>query len=182
MREVELKAHAGMALKESIDSFAGCMGSEVDKLDLYFRKPGENVQALRVRINNGKMELTAKEQHSGEKGENNLEYELFLSASQRDDAIAFFKCLGFEEYFIKHKKGYSWHYGDLHIELLDVNDIGSFMEIEALLDYDADEMEIEKAQQDIMDVLRHFNLESAIERTSYREMILNGIQGKPYTC
>ena len=181
MKEIEVKAHASMALKERIDELVKAGGSPVEKDDLYFRRPSEIVQALRIRINNGKLELTAKKQRQGDKTEDNQEYEISLSVSERDNAIAFFKCLGYEEYFRKYKKGFSWHYDGIHIELLSVNDLGVFLEMEALLPFDAKPDEVEKAGNKLYSILDLFNLRNAVEKTRYREMILNGIQGKSYT-
>ncbi len=180
MKEIELKAWASEDLKKEIDLLVGKKCENVDKFDLYFRRPGEIVQALRIRVNNGELELTAKDQRYGAVSEDNSEYELRLTKDQRDEAIAFFKCLGYEEYFVKKKIGYSWIYNGLHIELLKVNDIGTFLEVEALLPLDAKDEEVTEAQNKLVDLFKHFNLLDKIERTSYRELILNGIQSKPH--
>ncbi len=176
MKEIEVKAHASMALKEAIESYTGVKGESVEKDDLYLRRPGENVQALRIRNNNGTLEITAKKTSLTERSEDNLEYELFLTLKQRDEAISFFKHLGFIEYFRKHKKGYSWQLGPLHAELFEVNDLGAFLELEVLLDYSSDEKAVRDAEDMIYAFIDHFDLGSSIERKSYREMILNGIQ------
>ena len=137
MKEIEIKAHASLSLKTEIDRLTGDKGESVEKDDLYFRRPGEEIQALRIRVNNGRMEFTAKKQRNIKLSEDNLEFEVSLSVSERDNAIGFFKCLGFEEYFRKHKRGYSWVHDGIHIELLEVNDLGSFLEMEALLPFSA---------------------------------------------
>ena len=104
MKEIEIKAHASLSLKTEIDRLTGDKGESVEKDDLYFRRPGEEIQALRIRVNNGRMEFTAKKQRNIKLSEDNLEYEVSLSIDERENAISFFKCLGFEEYFRKHKK------------------------------------------------------------------------------
>ena len=182
MKEIEVKAHASFSLKGALDELVGAEGSPVEKDDLYFHRPGEDVQALRIRVNNGSMEFTAKKQHQGAVSEDNLEYEIKLSKDEREEAILFFECLGFEKYFRKHKKGYSWQYDGIHIELLEVNDLGVFLEMEALLPFDADESAVSDAQKRLYSILDKFSLRDDIERTSYREMILNGIQSKSHTC
>ena len=53
--------------------------------------------------------------------------------------------------------------------------------MEALLPFDAKPDEVEKAGNKLYSILDLFNLRNAVEKTSYREMILNGIQGKSYT-
>ncbi|HIS13455.1 MAG TPA: CYTH domain-containing protein, partial [Candidatus Ornithospirochaeta stercorigallinarum] len=126
--------------------------------------------------------FTAKKQHLGERSEDNLEYEIHLDKKERESAIQFFECLGFEKYFRKHKRGFSWHYEGIHIELLEVNDLGAFLEMEALLPFEADESAVSSAQDELYSIIDRFGLSDQIERTSYREMILNGIQSKPHTC
>ena len=104
MKEIEIKAHASLSLKDEIDRMVGSSGTLVEKDDLYFRRPGESIQALRIRVYNGEMEFTAKKQHLGERSEDNLEYEIHLDKKERESAIQFFECLGFEKYFRKHKR------------------------------------------------------------------------------
>lgn len=181
MKEIEIKAHADMSLKSELDVLAGKEGVPVEKDDLYFRWPGERIQALRIRLNNGRLELTAKNQGHNEGAEDNLEYEISLDADQRDNAIAFFKCLGYIEYFRKYKRGFSWVYEGIHIELLSVNDLGVFFEAEALLPFDSSREDEEKARKKLFALIDRFGLRDSIEMTSYREMILNGIQGKSYS-
>ena len=181
MKEIEIKAHASLSLKTEIDRLTGDKGESVEKDDLYFRRPGEEIQALRIRVNNGRMEFTAKKQRNIKLSEDNLEYEVSLSIDERENAISFFKCLGFEEYFRKHKRGYSWYYDGIHIELLEVNDLGVFLEMEALLDFESSPSDVKKAQEKLYFLLDRFGLRDKIERTSYREMILNGIQSQSHT-
>lgn len=182
MKEIEIKAHATLALKDEIDRMVGSSGTLVEKDDLYFRRPGESLQALRIRVDNGEMEFTAKKQHLGERSEDNLEYEIHLDKKEMESAIQFFECLGFEKYFRKHKRGFSWHYEGIHIELLEVNDLGAFLEMEVILPFEANESAVSSAQDELYSIIDRFGLSDQIERTSYREMILNGIQSKPHTC
>ena len=54
--------------------------------------------------------------------------------------------------------------------------------MEALLPFEADESAVSSAQDELYSIIDRFGLSDQIERTSYREMILNGIQSKPHTC
>ena len=73
MVEVEIKAHASEGIKEFFDARYGT-GREVHKHDHYFRRPGERIQALRIRSYNGIVELTTKKTGVISGSENNEEY------------------------------------------------------------------------------------------------------------
>ena len=182
MREVEIKAHASSPedVRKKLTALYG-EGREVHKRDHYFRRPGESIQALRIRQYNGIIEMTCKKTGVNESGENNLEYEFRSSPDQLDAAASFFHALGFEDFFIKKKDGWEWNGRGAHIELLDVNDLGWFLEIEMILPFDSSEHDAEEAEKVIHGILHDAGLpEDDIERRSYREMILesgNGIQG-----
>lgn len=175
MREVEIKAHAKswQEIKRRIDTIAG-IGNPVDKKDTYLLNDAG--KRMRVRDNNGSFEATVKSTHKDSKGdEDNMEYEVhFSKESSYDDLIAFFKALGYPKfYFNKYKKGYDWSYEGVHIELLEVNDLGWFLEMEALMPFDSKSESIEKEMIHLHALLRTFGLDdSDIETKSYRKMIL----------
>ncbi len=174
MREIELKAHAAdpSSVRSVIESIAG-EGKAVDKADQYFRVGDSVHPALRIRRFNDHMEFTAKKNSKNEAGENNLEYEIQLGLDQYDNAVMFFRALGYEEYFIKLKKGYEWTYDGTHIELLKVNDIGWFLEMEILLPFDSSEELLSESAIKLHRLLHQFSLsEGDIENRSYRSMIL----------
>lgn len=174
MREVEIKAHVKdyKAVKAEIEKRYGSAGA-VKKIDHYFKRPGEVKQALRVRENNDHLEFTAKKNSKSKEGENNLEYEVGLPLSELDNSLMFFRALGFEDYFIKRKTGFEWNTGSVHIELLDVNDLGWFLEMEALLPFDSSDSDVKKANEELHRLLHEFSLsEEDIEMKSYRFMIL----------
>lgn len=187
MREVEIKAHAREheEVKAHFDSLLGS-GREVHKHDHYFRRPGEKVQALRLREYNGIIEFTTKKTCSGPEGENNAEYEFRALPDQRKEAVDFFHSLGYEDFFIKNKNGWEWMDGDAHIELLDVNTLGWFLEIEILLPFEADESTVNAARRKIDGIMEAAGIRKEdYEPCSYRDMILEsegGIQSKPHTC
>lgn len=187
MREIEIKAHASdpERVKAFFTSRFG-EGRSVHKHDHYFRRPGESIQAFRMREYGGITEFTAMRTRKGPDGEDNEEYEFRSFPDQSDAAIAFFHALGYEDFFIKRKDGWEWMDGSAHIELLSVNTLGFFLEIEVLLPFDSSSDEEKEARKHILSLLDEAGLEkSDIENRSYREMILEaegGIQGKPYTC
>ena len=174
MREVELKAFVDdwAQVKEKIDSICG-EGSIVSKRDLYFRWPGEKHQAFRIRDNNGSMELTSKKTGVNENGENNLEYEFSAPICEFDKAVGFFKNLGYETYFRKYKNGWEWTIEDVHVELLEVNDLGFFLEMEILIPFKSTEEDVSDSQFHLQKLLAKFGIpKEKICQKSYRSMIL----------
>ena len=179
MVEVEIKAHASEGIKEFFDARYGT-GREVHKHDHYFRRPGERIQALRIRSYNGIVELTTKKTGVISGSENNEEYDFRALPDQLDAALLFFRALGYEDFFIKKKDGYEWTVERAHIELLSVNTLGWFLEIEILLPFDSDEEKREEAREEILSIMASAGIgEDDFESRSYRDMILEkegGIQ------
>lgn len=174
MREVEIKARVSEhhIVREKIESFAG-EGRNVNKVDFYFHKPKTKESAFRLRDNNGVLEITAKKKSSDAKGENNLEFEFTSDINQFDKAVDFFLCLGYEKYYKKSKCGWDWKIGNAHVELLEVNELGYFLEIEELLDFDADDEAVAKAQNHVNQLLLDFGCKQEdVCSQSYKSMIL----------
>lgn len=174
MKEIELKARVSdeQKLKTLISSICG-EAKIVNKVDYYFRKPGEKQQALRVRNNNGKLEFTAKKTSHINDGERNLEYEIHGDIKEIEKSKDFFRCLGFEDYFKKIKNGWEWTYDEVHIELLEVNDLGYFLEMEILIPFNKNENDELDAERKLHYYLAKFKVPSEnICTKSYRAMIL----------
>lgn len=173
MREIEIKAHVFDVdrIKLLIESFAGKAGL-VDKKDTYLKN--EKGKLVRIRINNGNLESTTKETRKDENGdEDNLEYEIQIRSSF-EETLAFFNDLGFEFYFHKYKNGFEWNFESVHIELLSVNDLGWFLEMERLMDFDIDNSSKENEIKHLHKLLSEFGLNDGdIETKSYRSMILD---------
>ena len=173
MREIEMKARIGDADKTAA-FLTSRFGSPhpVHKLDHYFRRPGENIQALRIRRNGDLLEFTAKRTSSVDGREDNEEFEFRALPSELDAAVSFFHVLGYEDFFIKKKDGWEWFDGEAHIELLSVNDLGWFLEIEILLPFSSQKSDALRAEEHILSLMRDAGVGSGgIERRSYREMI-----------
>ncbi len=175
MKEIEIKAHAAdmESIAGIISVTCGRNGHPVSKHDLYFRRPGEKLQALRIRRFPDHLEVTAKKQFQGDISEENSEYEFRTSLEEEQNLVSFFECLGYEKYFIKDKEGLEWSVGPVHVELLRVNDLGVFLEMEYLLDFSCGPDDVAAAQEELFRLLHLFGLgEGDVERRSYREMIL----------
>lgn len=174
MREVEIKAYVRdvEVTKAKIEAVCG-NGQIVNKFDFYFRVPGQKESAFRLRNNNGRLECTAKKKSSGVNGENNLEYEFSTSLDQLKSATAFFSCLGYEEYYRKTKEGWEWGYDNAHIELLSVNELGYFLEIEELIPFASSDGDVADTQFHIQKLLSKFGVsKDDICTKSYKSMIL----------
>ncbi len=184
MREIEIKAWAEdpERVRAHFDGLLG-PGRPVEKMDHYFHLPGSPVQSLRIRRHGGRMEVACKRASSVDGREDNEEYEFGALPSDYGRAVAFFHALGHEDFFLKHKTGWEWNDGDAHIELLQVNDIGTFLEIEVLLPFDCPDTEVGRAYSHILRLLADAGMDDMdIERRSYRQMIfekegIDGIQG-----
>ena len=173
MREIEVKARTTEPerIRSELDRRFG-KGKEVHKRDHYFHLPGVLEQSLRIRCYDGKTELTTKHNRRDEEGENNLEYEFLAMPGEYDRAVSFFHALGHVDYFIKTKDGWEWHDEDAHIELLSVNDLGWFVEIEILLPFDASDAKALESGRRIHALLSSLGVDNAVESASYRDMIL----------
>ena len=173
MREIESKARVAdpERVKAILDSLYG-EGREVHKRDHYFHLPGSLLQSLRIREHGGKLELTTKHSSRDANGENNEEFEFLADPVEYDRAVAFFHALGHEDYFVKTKDGWEWHADDAHIELLSVNDLGYFAEIEILIPFDADERVADECGKKVLSLLSSLGLAECVERRAYRDMIL----------
>ena len=129
------------------------------------------------------MEVACKRASSADGREDNEEYEFGALPSDYGRAVDFFHALGHEDFFLKHKTGWEWNDGDAHIELLQVNDIGTFLEIEVLLPFGCPDTDVGRAYSHILRLLADAGMDDMdIERRSYRQMILekegiDGIQG-----
>ena len=173
MREIESKARVAdpERVKAILDSLYG-EGREVHKRDHYFHLPGSLLQSLRIREHGGKLELTTKHSSRDANGENNEEFEFLADPVEYDRAVAFFHALGHEDYFVKNKDGWEWQADDAHIELLSVNDLGYFAEIEILIPFDADERVADECGKKVLSLLSSLGLAECVERRAYRDMIL----------
>ncbi len=178
MKEIEVKAHI-----KDIDKVVSLLtevagkGKEVKKMDQYFKRYEDDVfPAFRVRLNNGRVELNCKKDtyKTSDVGnlENNLEFEIEVSSSF-EDTVNFFRNAGLIVYFRKYKTGYEWYYNSCHVEVLEVNDLGWFIEVECLIPFESGVSHENEAMVKVLDVLKTAGVDqTSIENRTYREMIL----------
>lgn len=170
--EVEIKAHADEGLKEKIDAYTSQTGLPVIKEDTYYAFPGDVTPRFRIRRENDFILISAKRNHreGGLECNEELEFRHDNTDDQRvmEDMAAL---LGYEVFIHKYKRGWSWMYGPVHIELLDVRHLGWFLEMEIISDRPGFENNRENYGR-LYEILAALGLDgSAVEAKSYQEML-----------
>ena len=169
--EVEIKAHAYPELKEVLDRFCSAEGHAVDKDDIYFAFPTDTSPKFRIRTCGDELLITAKRNHRENGLECNEELEFSHSAKDKDVMIKMAHMLGYVEFLRKQKKGYEWHYKDVHIELLNVKTLGWFLEMEIMSDTNDKEKNRDKILL-LYSILNNVGLCSCdVESKSYQQML-----------
>ncbi len=186
-KEIELKAHVydfSLTLEKlrlnkhiSNETFA-------HKLDVYYFNPLIN-QSFRVRqellksndtLISKETILTVKQKSITEGIEQNNEIEVELPYDNFKDTLTFFDSMGFNKTIRKSKTGYSFNFNKfeypLHIELLEVNDLGWFFEIEFVIDESIDQNIINTLINNLYETLKIFDIPiENIEKRYYSQMI-----------
>lgn len=188
-KEIELKAHVDnychlLSLLRDDEFIINEIFSE--KYDVYFFNPIIN-QSFRVRkeitnnendnIIDKKTIYTVKDKIIDQGIEQNTEIEIDLNYNDFSSSILFFEKLGFKESHRKSKKGFSFIYNKyklpLHIELLEVNDLGWFFEIEFIAVDDISKEDCDFLVNCLYKTLDNFNIPySNIEKRYYSQMII----------
>ncbi|MCY1152945.1 MAG: hypothetical protein PQJ45_04750 [Sphaerochaetaceae bacterium] len=186
-KEIELKAHVKdwQALLNQLRQSNFISNEKYEeKKDIYFFNPLIN-QSFRVRketfTDSNKKILkntifTVKEKILENGIETNREVELDLDFNKFDSSIEFFESMGFRQTINKDKKGYSFDFSyfetPLHIELLKVNSLGWFFEIEFIVDEQTDKKECDLLVQYLYKTLDYFNIShDDIEMKYYSQLI-----------
>ncbi len=186
-KEIELKAHVKdwqALLNRLRQSKFISQEKYAEKKDIYFYNPLIE-QSFRVRqeifkdSNNKfakKTVFTVKEKLLEKGIETNREVEVDLSYDKFDSSLEFFKSMGFSQTINKEKTGYSFIFKyfkkPLHIELLKVNNLGWFFEIEFIVDEETDIQECNALVQNLYKTLDYFNIShDDIEMKYYSQLI-----------
>jgi len=172
MIEVEIKAPIKdiEALKRRLEELGAQFIAEDDERDVYFNAPhydfAETDEALRIRSSKD-ITLTYKGPKLDKVSKTRKEITVPIADAER--AMAMLKALGFEEVatVIKRRQVYRLH--DLTISIDDVQGLGTYMEIEAIVAH----KEYQPALNRIFEILRKLGMrkEDTI-RESYLELIL----------
>lgn len=132
--ELKVRVNAPIELKKKIEAITGKTGEKVEKEDIYYRRKDETLASFRIRRQDDCLFVTAKRNNRTEGIETNEEAEFKVDKKEFDRLTSFSSILGYEILLEKHKKGYAWHYSGILVELLDVKELGWFLEIEIISD------------------------------------------------
>lgn len=175
MTEVELKARLASPAEteERVKRFARFV-RQVDKSDQYWHGPdwrsSPGTRGFRLRHDGDRCIVTFKTKRLDAGIETNTETEFEVSAPDAFNALV--ARIGCEPYYTKRKTGTMWEYDGCTIELVTIEPIGHFIEIESLVDSDApDVLALERDR--ILSVLGLAGVPaSAMEARTYSEMLL----------
>ncbi len=139
--EVELKARLHHpAAVEAKAAQLGALKKETFKEDVYFRRAGVTAPVpkdrFRLRREAGQAVVTFKEKVVADGAEVNRETEFSV-----DNEFAFFQFahrFGFEPFVVKRKKSRVYQVGRVAVELNEVEHLGHFIEIEILVEQEAE--------------------------------------------
>lgn len=165
MREIELKFKIENI--ESILTFLEKQGCEISPMnyqyDTIYVKDLNHVEStegsiwLRVRKTNDKIELNYKKQSAKKMESEEIEFEV----SSYEKANSFLKALGFQEWVQVNKKRRYIKYQDYNICIDEVERLGTFIEIELLIEEQTNEDYEEKilnvAKEMGIDILNRIN-------------------------
>ena len=133
--ELEFKFRIKEVEKERLENKVGLLLSsfefkEFKKEDLYFKKD----DFIRVRSDDKNLLITKKIKNITEKGyEINNEKELIFSVDFKEPFIKLLKLLDYKESSKKFKKGRGWYKENLVVEIVYVDKLGWFIELEIVL-------------------------------------------------
>jgi predicted adenylyl cyclase CyaB len=144
----------------------------VHKKDQYFGLQKGKKTLFRVRQEGDEYLITRKSKERRADGfEVNEEVEISIEG-QYSSIVSFFTSLGYVVTITKEKQGWLWHYSNCTIELLKVSSLGHFIEMEILLDDQANEKEVSQAIQQLEDIKGQLSLSSySVEPRYYIEML-----------
>jgi predicted adenylyl cyclase CyaB len=171
--EIELKVSITKEeyaiLKEDFSDRMSDLGY-AEKKDMYLRKEGYTDDNLRLREAAGKWTLTYKERSTDEGIEVNKEIELEIVNG--NDVYKFLEVMGFQKSFEKVKKVHRFEMNRIKYELVEVPKLGTFLEIEVILENEEDLKKIAVAKKKVKDALMSLNITSkTIEERSYKSML-----------
>lgn len=175
MIEVELKARVDdlASVEARVAAFAR-FERDVSKCDEYWHGPDwrfvRGTKGFRLRRDAGKAIVTFKQKRNEGGIEINKETEFEVSDAAAFEALV--ARIGCEPFYRKRKDGKAYEYDGATIELVSIEGIGSFIEIERLAETD-DPAELALAQGAIRAILGMAGVpESDIEGRSYSELLL----------
>lgn len=158
----------------------GTSSEELKQIDYYFSSPIRNFaitdEALRLRqiltkLGKEKIELTYKGPKQGENMK--IREEITIETSDNSKSIKFLENLGFQLVATVRKKRTNWFADQFIISIDEVEDLGSFLEIEIITLTDNSE-EICESKERIISLVKTIlpNWTGEDERKSYLELLM----------
>jgi len=144
--------------------------------DIYFAHPSRNFlltdEALRIRIEDGKCEMTYKGPKIDKLSKTRVE--ITLKVDNCEKAIEFLRRLGFSEVMevVKERRVFKVPYKgrEVKVSLDEVKNLGTFIELECTVD---NEEKIPHARDDLLSLLECLGISKEMtERRSYLELLL----------
>lgn len=179
MFEMELKAHVQEPekVRERVAGFATYV-RDFDKSDSYWHGPqwrfARGTKGFRLRSDGQRCIVTFKVKRNEGGIEINQETEFDVSDPQGFTALV--ERIGCEPFYRKHKIGSAYTYDGFTIELVRVEGLGDFIEIEKLLDSDDPEL-VAVILGGLKSILARAGVrESDIEGRGYSELLLGPSQ------
>lgn len=181
--EIEAKAYADFSrVRPLLAKMGAGRIRSVSKKDVYFVSPTdpiENQRIIRMRVEDlgTKVRLTAKRKTIVDGIETNKEIE-FVGSDDRA-AMQLLDYVGLTPFAVKRKVTEEWRYHPFVIELNEVEELGSFIEIEAVVPDTASERIVKSLRLEIIDIFDRLHIPRPhIEPTPYLELIRTALLEK----
>ncbi|HCJ93769.1 MAG TPA: class IV adenylate cyclase [Sphaerochaeta sp.] len=135
----EMVRRIGLVLPDAIRS-------SISKDDIYYTRQSEHKALFRLRREEDGITVTRKEKEERNDGvEVNHEIEFSCQVEDFHGLGQFFASLAYVPLIEKRKHGTAWVHGTLTVELVEVDGLGWFLEMERLLPDDASDTAVEQA-------------------------------------
>lgn len=181
--EVELKAFVDdpTSLRSRLDKI-GAFRRRYRKDDYYFGSlAGSSKSLFRLRRDDGRWIVTFKKKNLFDGIEHNQETEFFVSDGDAFRRLA--EELGYSVVVEKHKTGASWYVDGVVVEVSDVNDLGTYVEVEIVLPDGSGDDRIADARTRLIQVLEMLDIHrDKIESRPYTQMIYENLSSEPTTA
>jgi adenylate cyclase class 2 len=175
MCEVEIKANLTNQeythLRHILPEIGTYHGRFIQR-DCYFQERHSPIERVRVRSvdSSNNVIITFKNRRSYDGIETNQEIE--FKADDGNNVRTFFKALGLTESFSKTKIVELFSYEKMSYELVEIEGLGFFIEIETILPSFCDFMSVAQAREDVLEALLALGITPAsIEKKTYKELL-----------
>jgi len=178
--KIEVEAKARVADPERVERLLSGMGSALDEIDFadaYYvpvATEGYSFHRFRLRRTGERAVVTAKQKVGSAGVEANREHEFEVSDPEAFDAFA--RLFGFKVLLAKRKHGRRWKMEPATVELIEVDGLGHFVEVEILIE---SESEIEAARNRVIEILQSLGVDQeSIEPAPYTQLLYQKLQGQ----